>query len=351
MASALIARRKTNTLILVHRQPLVDQWKARLVEFLGLEPKQIGIVAAGKSRRNGLLDVAMVQSLVRDSQVEDWISEYGMVIVDECHHVPAVSVEKVLKEVKSRFVHGLTATPRRKDGLQKILHHQCGPIVHTISETKESSQIEKILVLRETGVLPPEEPGAAGIQSQFGALAANSERTEMIVSDVRQLVDDGFHPLILTERIEHLEILEGLLRPHVGSLVVLQGGGSAKVRRERTATIDGLGDNVPWAILATGRYVGEGFDEPRLDALVLAMPISWKGTLTQYAGRILRQHPGKEQVRILDYIDDGRLLQSMARKRRTVWRSLGFRVPQHLIAGAPSLEGLQEIRSESVNPA
>ena len=149
----------------------------------------------------------------------------------------------------------------------------------------------------------------------------------MIVSDVRQLVDDGFHPLILTERVEHLEILEGLLRPHVGSLVVLKGGGSAKVRRERTATIDGLGDKAPWAILATGRYVGEGFDEPRLDALVLAMPISWKGTLTQYAGRILRQHPGKGQVRILDYIDDGRLLQSMARKRRTVWKSLGFRVP------------------------
>lgn len=325
MAAGLIARRKVNTLILVHRQPLVDQWKSRLSTFLGLDPKDIGTVSGGKARRNGALDVAMVQSLLRDARVEDWIGEYGMVIVDECHHVPAVSIEKVLKEVKARFVHGLTATPRRKDGLHGILHHRCGPILHRITETSEAAELEKILEIRETGVAPVESEGAAGIQAQFGALADNESRTARIIQDILALLDDGFHPLVLTERVEHLQTLEAKLRIHVPNLIVLKGGESAKRRKAKGMELLSVGDNDRWAILATGRYIGEGFDEPRLDALVLAMPISWKGTLTQYAGRILRHHPGKSRVRILDYVDDGRLLQSMARKRRTVWRALGFR--------------------------
>ncbi len=325
MASALIARRKINTLILVHRQPLVDQWKSRLSTFLGLDPKDIGTVSGGKARRNGALDVAMVQSLLRDARVEDWIGEYGMVIVDECHHVPAVSIEKVLKEVKAKFVHGLTATPRRKDGLHGILHHQCGPILHRITETSEAAELEKTLEIRETGVVPIELEGAAGIQAQFGALAEHESRTVRIVQDILALLDDGFHPLVLTERVEHLRTLEAKLRIHVPNLIVLRGGETAKRRKAIGIELGNVGENDRWVILATGRYIGEGFDEPRLDALVLAMPISWKGTLTQYAGRILRHHPGKSRVRILDYVDAGRLLQSMARKRRVVWRALGFR--------------------------
>jgi len=325
MASALIARRKVNTLILVHRQPLVDQWKSRLSTFLGLDPKEIGTVSGGKARRNGSLDVAMVQSLMRDARVEDWIGEYGMVIVGECHHVPAVSIEKVLKEVKAKFVHGLTATPRRKDGLHGILHHQCGPILHRITETREAAGLEKILEFRVTGVAPIESEGAAGIQAQFGALAEHESRTARIVQDILNLLDDGLHPLVLTERIEHLRALEASLRPHIPNLIVLKGGETTKRRKAKGIELDNVGDNDRWVILATGRYIGEGFDEPRLDALVLAMPISWKGTLIQYAGRILRHHPGKSKVRILDYVDEGRLLQSMARKRRVVWRALGFR--------------------------
>lgn len=325
MAAGLIARRKVNTLILVHRQPLVDQWKSRLSTFLGLDPKEIGTISGGKSRRNGSLDIAMVQSLLRDHRVEDWISEYGMVIVDECHHVPAVSIEKVLKEVKAKFVHGLTATPRRKDGLHGILHFQCGPILHRITETTEAAGLEKILEIRETGVAPMESEGAAGIQAQFGALAEHASRTARIVQDVVALLDDGCHPLVLTERVEHLQTLEAQLRPHVPNLITLKGGESAKRRKAKGIELGNLDVGDRWAILATGRYIGEGFDEPRLDVLVLAMPISWKGTLTQYAGRILRHHLGKSKVRILDYVDEGRLLQSMARKRRGVWKSLGFR--------------------------
>ena len=325
MAAGLIARRKVNTLILVHRQPLVDQWKSRLSTFLGLDPKEIGTISGGKSRRNGSLDVAMVQSLLKDARVEDWISEYGMVIVDECHHVPAVSIEKVLKEVKAKYVHGLTATPRRKDGLHGILHFQCGPILHRITETKEAAGLEKVLEIHETGVAPIESEGAAGIQAQFGALAEHAMRTDQIIVDILALLEAGHHPLVLTERIEHLQALEARLRPLVPNLVVLKGGETTKRRKAKGIELSNLGDSDRWVILATGRYIGEGFDEPRLDALVLAMPISWKGTLTQYAGRILRHYPGKSQVRILDYVDEGRLLQSMARKRRVVWKSLGFR--------------------------
>lgn len=180
-------------------------------------------------------------------------------------------------------------------------------------------------MFHETGVAPIEVEGAAGIQAQFGALAEHGSRTSRIVQDTLALLDEGCHPLVLTERVEHLQTLEAELRPHVPDLIVLKGGETAKRRKAKGVELGNLGDNDRWVILATGRYIGEGFDEPRLDALVLAMPISWKGTLTQYAGRILRHHPGKSKVRILDYVDEGRLLQSMARKRRVVWRALGFR--------------------------
>lgn len=325
MASSLIARHGRNTLVLVHRQPLVDQWKQRLSSFLGIEPKAIGVVGGGKDRRNGGLDVAMVQSLVRDDQVVDWIAGYGQVIVDECHHIPAASVEKVLKEVKARYVYGLTATPRRKDGLQKILHFQCGPIRHRINETNASAELEKILEIHETGVAPPEQEGAGGIQAQFGTLAAHAGRTRQIADDVALMVRTGLHPLVLTERVEHLEALELALKDHVEHLVVLKGGGSAKTRKARLDLLATLPPDAGWVILATGRYIGEGFDESRLDTLVLAMPMSWKGTLIQYAGRILREHEGKRQVRIVDYADEGRLLRSMLRKRQTAWRAMGFR--------------------------
>lgn len=185
--------------------------------------------------------------LVRDTQAADWVAGYGQVIIDECHHVSAVSVEKVFKEVKARRVYGLTATPRRKDGLQKILE------------------------IRETGVAPPEQEDSGGIQLQFGALAAHSGRARRIADDVAQLVRTGSHPLVLTERIEHLEALEQALKEQVENLVVLKGGCSAKTRKARTALLASLGSDDSWAILATGRYVCEGFDESRLDALVLAM--------------------------------------------------------------------------------
>lgn len=325
MAAALLSRLKRSTLVLVHRQPLLDQWKKRLTNFLGISAKDIGEVGGGKDRRNGLLDVAMVQSLVRDATVVDWIASYGVVIVDECHHVPAVSIEKVLREVKARRVYGLTATPRRKDGLHRILHFQCGPIRHRVPETVASGDVEKVLEIRETGILPPPSEGPAGIQAQFGFLASHAGRTRLIVQDVVELVASGIHPLVLTERVEHLAVLQEELAKKVDQIIVLKGGGGVKARRETEARLAALGDTEPWAILATGRYIGEGFDEPRLDALVLAMPISWKGTLVQYAGRIQRERPGKSMVRILDYADDGALLRSMSRKRQRVWRSLGFR--------------------------
>jgi superfamily II DNA or RNA helicase len=327
MAAALLTRLKRSTLILVHRQPLLEQWKKRLSTFLGISPKEIGEVGGGKDRRNGSLDVAMVQSLVRDATVVDWITTYGVVIVDECHHVPAVSIEKVLREVKARRVYGLTATPRRKDGLHRILQFQCGPILHKVPETAASGSVEKILERRETGIIPPPTEGPAGIQAQFGFLASSADRTRLIVMDIAELVARGAHPLVLTERVEHLAALAEALAEKIPQLIVLKGGEGVKLQRARAARLAALGDQEPWAVLATGRYIGEGFDEPRLDALVLAMPISWKGTLVQYVGRIQRERPGKNLVRILDYVDEGPLLRSMAKKRQRVWRTLGFREP------------------------
>jgi len=145
--------------------------------------------------------------------------------------------------------------------------------------------------------------------------------------DIAELVARGAHPLVLTERVEHLAALAEALAEKIPQLIVLKGGEGVKLQRARAARLAALGDQEPWAVLATGRYIGEGFDEPRLDALVLAMPISWKGTLVQYVGRIQRERPGKNLVRILDYVDEGPLLRSMAKKRQRVWRTLGFREP------------------------
>ena len=323
----LAAARGRSTLVLVHRKPLLDQWVAQLSLFLGLPPKAIGQIGGGKRTPTSRLDVAMLQSLVRDGTVDDVVAAYGHVIVDECHHVPAASFERVMGEVKARYVTGLTATPYRRDGHQPIIHMQCGPVRFAIEPKSEKAQrpFEHRLICRETAFRAANLRPEAGIQELYAAIAADGRRNQLILNDVIGALEQGRSPILLTERRDHLEYFAARLRGFTRHLVVLQGGVTAKARREAKAQLAAIPSDEERLILATGRYIGEGFDDARLDTLFLAMPVSWKGTLVQYTGRLHRLSPGKTEVRIYDYVDPAvPLLARMFEKRLRGYRTIGY---------------------------
>jgi superfamily II DNA or RNA helicase len=323
MGASLVAARGINTLVLVHRRPLLEQWVNQLALFLGIDPNQIGRIGGGKTRPNGTLDVAMIQSLVRNGEVSAAVGDYGQVVVDECHHVPAVSFERVLASARAQFVVGLTATPRRRDGHHPIGAMQLGPVRHVINAKAQAAMrpFEHKLIVRETSFTVAEE--TPSIQTIYKAVAGDRTRGELIARDVELALADGRWPIVLTERKDHLELLCDLIRCISPEVVVLRGGPGSGGRARAAATT--LSGTRPRVIVATGRYVGEGFDDPTLDTLFLAMPISWKGTVIQYAGRIQRLHPGKREVRIYDYVDRNvPMLERMFRRRLAGYRSIGY---------------------------
>ena len=323
----LIAQRQCNTLILVHRQPLLEQWKSQIGIFLGRDPKSIGQIGGGKRKLTGLIDVAMIQSLSHKHEVDNIVAEYGQVIIDECHHLPAVSFERVLSEVKARYVVGLTATPQRRDGHQPIIHMQIGPVRFKADPRSQLAQrpFDHRLVVRETDFDPPTQISDTTIQKLYGLLIVDEKRNEQIINDVLMAMEEGRSPILLTERKEHLELLHDRLQGFVRHIVVLRGGRSAKERRKIEEQLASIPAGEERLLLATGRYIGEGFDDARLDTLFLALPVSWKGTLVQYAGRLHRLHPGKREVRIVDYVDTKvPMLRKMFEKRLLDYRSMGY---------------------------
>jgi superfamily II DNA or RNA helicase len=334
----LVAARGCSTLVLVHRQPLLDQWLAQLSLFLGLEPKQIGQIGAGKKTGNGQLDVAMIQSLVRKDCVQDIVAHYGQVIVDECHHLPAVSFERLLSEVKARYVVGLTATPRRRHGHHPITEMQLGPVRFAVNPKSHAAQrpFAHTLVVRETAFKTSCEKQSS-IQELYAALAADARRNRLILDDVIKALEQRRSPILLTERKDHLEYFGAELSRIARHVVVLQGGMSALARREVKRQLATIPDTEERLVIATGRYIGEGFDDARLDTLFLALPVSWKGTLIQYAGRLNRLHPAKQEVRIFDYVDrEVPVLWRMFQKRLRGYRGLGYaRGEAPLGLGAP----------------
>jgi superfamily II DNA or RNA helicase len=321
-----VAERHCSTLVLVHRRPLLDQWVGQLSLFLGIEPKDIGQIGAGKKTGNGKLDVAMIQSLVRKEKVEDIVANYGQVIVDECHHLPAVSFERVLAEAKARYVVGLTATPQRRDGHHPITEMQLGPVRFTVDPKSQAAQrpFAHKLIVRQTGFVTSSER-MPSIQELYASLAADENRNRLILDDVILELEQGRSPILLTERKDHLEYFANQLRKIARHVVVLQGGMTAKEQREVKQQLAAIPDAEERLVLATGRYIGEGFDDARLDTLFLALPVSWKGTLIQYTGRLHRLHPTKCEVRIFDYVDsEVPMLMRMFEKRLRGYRGIGY---------------------------
>jgi len=327
LAAWLIAQRKTNTLVLVHRTTLLAQWREQLGVFLGLDMKAIGSFGGGRKKPKGEIDVGMLQSLHKKGEVRDLVAEYGQVIVDECHHVSAFTFERIMREVKAKYVLGLTATPIRKDGHHPIIFMQCGPIRERMHPKHAAAKrpFRHVVFFRQTGFrldLGAIEPA---IHDVYAALIRDEERNELIVKDVCEALSQGRSPLVLTERVAHLEKLESLLHGKVKHIIVLRGGMGRRQREAAHEQLRQILPEEPRAILATGRYIGEGFDDARLDSLFLAMPISWRGTLQQYAGRLHRLHQGKKEVRAYDYVDQNLpMLMRMLAKRVRGYQAMGY---------------------------
>lgn len=324
-AAAMIARRGVNTLVLVHRAELLKQWQERLQSFLGVAKGLVGTVGGGKARPTGKIDIAVMQSLSRQGEVKALVELYGHVIVDECHHIGAASFDAILKQAKAKYVLGLTATPMRRDGQQPIIFMQCGPIRHTAD--KPAGAPHDLVVVPHKLDAPIVLSQEAAIQDVFRHIALDQARTNAIAAVVVHAYNQGRKVLVLTERTEHLDAIQTALDDKAESLFVLHGRISKKQRATLIAELNALSPEAPRILLATGKLVGEGFDHPPLDTLVLAMPVSWKGTLQQYAGRLHREHAGKTDVRIIDFVDTGHpALLRMWDKRQRGYRMMGYRL-------------------------
>lgn len=330
-AAALIAARGVNTLILVHRAELLRQWRERLQTFLaeardeGQDRPSIGAIGGGKSKPTGRIDIALMQSLCRQGEVNALVEDYGHIVVDECHHLSAFSFEAILKRAKAKYVLGLTATPIRRDGRQPIIFMQCGPTRHTAEKPSGAPQTLEIV----PRYLTPRVGAAddAPIQQVFQVIASDAERTGQVADEVTAAFAAGAKVLVLTERTEHLDALRQALGTRVSPLLVLHGRMSTKQRTALLQELEALPADAPRVLLSTGKLVGEGFDHAPLDTLVLAMPISWKGTLAQYAGRLHREHASKSSVRIVDFVDVGHpALLRMWERRQRGYQAMGYRV-------------------------
>ncbi|GAA5481318.1 TOTE conflict system archaeo-eukaryotic primase domain-containing protein [Haloferula sargassicola] len=343
LAAHLIAARGVNTLVLVHRQQLMEQWVERLSAFLDIPAKSIGRLGGGRKKLTGNLDVALIQSLVRKGVVDDRVADYGHLIVDECHHLSAQSFEQVARRTKARFVCGLSATVARKDGHHPIIFMQCGPVRHRVDakQQAEARPFAHHVLVRPTGfrsLTEPDPDRRLEYQNLCAELIDCAPRNEMVRDEVIAALREGRSPLVLTERTEHLETLAGLLRPQVPHLVILQGGMGRKALRTAMKTLAAIPADEARVVIATGRFVGEGFDDPRLDTLFLTMPVSWRGTIAQYAGRLHRLHDGKREVRIHDYADlDVPMLSRMFDKRCAGYEAVGYTIllPASAMPGWP----------------
>ena len=337
----LIGKRKTNTLVLVHSSALLSQWKKALEKFLVIHEelpplpekrgrkKQrsiIGQLGAGKNTLSGIVDIAILQSLISGDEVKEAIRDYGMIICDECHHVPAFSFERVLASTSAKYVYGLTATPERADGHQPIIFMQCGPICYKVDAKGQAAkrEFDHYVIPCFTNMRAP-DAGELSIQELYSKIYLNNTRNSCIIHDVTASLREGRTPIILTERKEHAILLAESLAGICKQTFLLVGSHSQKEKREKLEQLKNIPEHEPFVIIATGKYVGEGFDEPRLDTLFLVMPIAWKGTLTQYVGRLHRSSEGKREVQVYDYVDVHiKVLERMYQKRLRGYIDLGY---------------------------
>ena len=331
-AAALIASRKTNTLILVQTHALLEQWKKSVKAFLDFAP---GTIASGKDKSTGIVDIAIVKSLTENNsdRIKPRTHKYGMVIIDECHHVSAFSTENLASSFCAKYVYGLTATPIRRDGHQKIIFYQCGKILFSTSskQMNKMQNFDHYFIPRFSNFHFKPDSNTTdknrSINSYYAELVKNEARNELIAEDVKNAVKNGRTPLVLSDRIEHLETLEKHLKNSAKNVILITGRGTSKQKKTQLEKLNSIPKEESLIVLATGKYAGEGFDQQRLDTLRPVFPFSWKGTLAQYCGRLHRNFAGKNEVQIYDYVDFRiPVFDRMYQNRLKDYRQLGYSV-------------------------
>lgn len=331
-AIALIAERKVNTLIIVDRISLLEQWRERVSVFLNIPKNEIGVIGGGKKKPTGNIDVAVSQSLYRDNKVSDLVKGYGQIICDECHHVSAVGFEQIMKNSPAKYKYGLTATLKRKDGKERIVLMQLGPVRYK-DLSKVTSELGHKVLVQETGISMDASKAEYTTNEIYDYLYINPIRNTQILMDVRNCLDEKRYPIILTERKEHIELLGQELSAYV-KVYKLHGGLKKKEREAIMEELQNLPEGEKRVIIATSKYVGEGFDYPILDTLFLTLPISWSGRVKQYAGRLHREYHEKKDVRIYDYVDSKiDSAMKMYGKRSKGYRSMGYEIVEQNVEG------------------
>ena len=344
VCSYLIAQRKVNTLILLHSKDLLEQWVEELDKFLtineeppvyktksGREKRRnsaIGILHGSRNTLTGLIDVAMVGSVYSKGKFNEFINSYGMVLMDECHHCGSNTSVEVMKKVNARYVYGVSATPKRGDELEKIIYMLIGPVRHSYTAKERAAEqgIGHYVYPRYTRVVDTEE-SKGDINGAYSLISSNAARNDMILDDTRKCVKEGRTPVILTKYKEQAKYLYDHLQKDADHVFLLYGDNSDKENLDVRRCLKEVPQDKSLILVATGQKIGEGFDYPRLDTLMLAAPVSFSGRLEQYIGRLNRDYVGKEDVIVYDYIDSHiRILDNMYAKRLRTYKRTGFQV-------------------------
>ena len=377
-AIGMIAQKRTNTLILVHSKALLEQWKEEIEKFLIINESEstteemkgkgrrkafspVGLLDSSRNTLHGIIDIAVFNSALSEDGVKPFVRNYGMVIADECHHSGAIGYERVLKYVNARYVYGLSATPTRQDGMTPIVFMQCGPIRYKSDAKAQMSRqsFSRVLIPRFTPFRAIEDKGAL---QYLGDLANDRARNDLIVQDVVAELTEGRTPIILTKRKDHISILANMLAPYCRNVVQLIGTASAKEKQLAMDRLKSIPEKEPLIVIATGKYVGEGFNYPRLDTLFIALPVAYPNIVQQYTGRLHRDYEGKTEVRVYDYIDIHiPVIANMYGKRLKCYAPIGYarqvtealdQIPQNIVLGPetflPVLVGDIEAAQSSV---
>lgn len=344
----LIACKKVNTLILLESSSLVEQWVKAIENFLLIHEElqtyktktgilkvrksNIGVLHGAKDTTTGIIDVAMVGTLYSKGKFHPRLQEYGMVIIDECHHAASDTIQHILQEVKSKYVYGVTATPIREDGLDKINYMLIGPIrfVYSSKERATEQGIEHLVYPRFTRIVSPITK-KLDINEAYELLRDDYSRNNLIIEDAKKCIDQGRCPVILTKYTMHAELLYKKLDGYAKNTILFLGSMSTKEKRSVLEKLNTIPKEESILLIATGQLIGEGFDYPRLDTLIMASPIAGETVVEQYAGRLNRDYEGKENVIIYDYIDMHiPVFDRMYSKRLRAYKKIGYQLLQDL---------------------
>ena len=354
VCSALIAEKKVNTLILLESSALIDQWKDALEQFLDIDEELpeyrtktgrvrvrkslIGKLQGAHDSMTGIVDIAMAGSLCKKGEWHPMLDRYGMVIVDECHHAASDRIAEVLKTVRAKYVYGVTATPKRSDGLEKINYMLLGPIryTYTAKEKVKAQGIPHLVYPRFTRTVPPRGIAAEKMHPNeaYEILRHNEVRDGQILADVKACIQAGRTPVILSRYKDHSERLYEQVKGYADRVFLMTGNNSKKEHRRIREQMQETSPEETLALVATGSLIGEGFDFPRLDTLIMATPVSFQSVVEQYAGRLNRDYAGKENVIVYDYVDAHiPMFDKMYLKRLKAYRQIGYELCSGLHGG------------------